>query len=762
MSLPYQKNSGGTQLLGNNTFEILGYTIFNYSDQLKAVIKQHTKNWNIVTTRKNRKNYNYYNHAITFDIETSNITKTVKDENGKDQEVKFAFMYVWMMDLDGLLIVGRKWEEWLALCEMISEVLHLNEFQRAVFYVHNLSFEFQFIRKLFTWSNIFSLDTRKPARALTTLGIEFRCSYILSGYALANIGSKLTRHTTKKMTGDLDYSLIRNSKTPITDIEWGYNIMDVIVLHDYIVEKIEDDGDITKIPMTKTGYIRQLMSKNCLKKGKPGQGYKALMKKLTIDYEEYYMLKKLFAGGFTHASYHHVGKTLENVGSYDETSEYPSVAVSKYFPMSKGQYIKQPEWEQFMTLIKNKCCGFVIKIEPLMLKIGAPDSPISMSKCWDVQEPEDNNGRLVAAKSITTTMTELDFATFLDYYEVTTETSVTVWDLYAYDRGYLPREVIHTIMDLYQKKTELKDVAGQEIEYMASKENINSCYGMMVMDPIQELIECTGEAWLPRMDKKSHEWKDFVIDSLESYNTNPKRCLFYPWGVWITAHARRNLFKLIKEMGKNYVYSDTDSGKALDIDKIAPYIEKDNHRIMNEMLMSSKHNGLPFAMYTPKTIEGKEKPMGVWDFEGVYRMFKTLGAKRYMTLKGDVFSITVSGVNKSKCCPQLLKAKAIPYHKDKKGLHIDNLEENMQKVREIFDEFTDGWTANEDASGRLVSTYIDDESEELVTDYLGNSEIMKEYSSLNLTASTYTMSLKDGYLEYCEKLNEIEKIHPLR
>lgn len=745
-----------------NSFEILGYTIWNYSDNLKSLLINHTKNWKTVTTRKNRKTYTYYNHAITFDIETSNCTKKFTDETGKEQEEKFAFMYVWMMDIDGLLIVGRKWDEWISLCGMIAEVLHLNDFQRIAVYVHNLSFEFQFIRKLFNWENIFSLDTRKPARALTTWGIEFRCSYILSGYALANIGSKLTRHKTQKMTGDLDYALIRNSKTPLTETEWGYNIMDVVVLHDYIEEKIEDDGDITKIPMTKTGYIRQLMSKNCLPKGKAGNQYRALMKKLTIGYEEYYMLKKLFAGGFTHASYHNVGKTLEYVGSYDETSEYPSVAVSKYFPMSKGQYIAKPEWAQFQHLLKTKCCGFNIKIEPLKLKTGAPDSPISLSKCWDVQEPEDNNGRLIAAKSVTTTMTELDFATFLDYYDVSRETSIIVWDLYVYDRGYLPREVIHTIMDLYQKKTELKDVAGQEIEYMASKENINSCYGMMVMDPIQELILCNGEEWLERIDKKSQEWKEYVLDSIDKYNSSTKRCLFYPWGIWITAHARRNLFNLIKEMGHDYVYSDTDSGKALNIDKIKPYIEKDNRRIMQEMAMSAKHNGLPFSMYTPKTIEGKEKPMGVWDFEGVYKLFKTLGAKRYMTLKGDVFSITVSGVNKSKCCPRLLEAKGIPYHKDKKGLHIDNLDENMQKVRKIFDEFADGWTADEEASGRLISTYIDDETEEYITDYLGNTEIMREKSSLNLTASTYTMSLKEGYLEYCDKLNELEKIHPLR
>ena len=740
----------------SDSFEVMGYTVHNYGKQTKHELSEHCKKWKTVSQRKNRKTITYYNHSVAFDIETSNINQTINGE-----EIKGAFMYVWMMDIDGFILVGRSWEEWKNALDDLTEVLHCNSGQRVVIYVHNLSFEFQFIRRLLDWEDIFSIDTRKPARALALNGVEFRCSYLLSGYSLAGLAGKLTRHTSKKMTGDLDYSLIRNSKTPINLTEWGYNIMDVVVLHDYIEEKIEDDGNITKIPMTKTGYIREMMRKNCLKKGKDGTNYRTLMGKLTIEYEEYYMLKALFAGGFTHASYHHVGKTLENVGSYDETSEYPSVSVSKYFPMGKGDYIDKPTPQMFEAFLKTKCCGFNIRIDNLQLKRGAADCPISLSKCWDVERPEENNGRLVAAKSITTAMTELDYQTFLDYYDVTNST-ITVWGLWIYTRGYLPREVIETIMTLYQKKTELKDVAGMEVEYLMSKEAINSCYGMMVMDPIQELVECNGEQWLEKMDKKSPEWKQFVIDSLEEYNTNNKRCLYYPWGVWITAHARRNLFNLIKEMAGDYVYSDTDSGKALNIEKVGEYIDRDNLRIMLEMRESADHNKLPFKMFIPKTIEGKTKPLGVWDFEGVYTLFKTLGAKRYMTLKGDIFSITVSGVNKSKCCPKLLEAKGIPYHKDKRGLHIDNISENLPKVKQIFEEFKDGWTANEEASGRLVSTYIDDESAMEVIDYLGNKEVMKEKSSLNLSASTYTMSLKEGYLEYCETLNQLEKIHPFR
>ena len=70
--------------------------------------------------------------------------------------------------------------------------LSLNK--RIIIYVHNLSFEFQFFRKLFNWEKVFSLEQRKPLQAITVEGIEFRCSYLLSGYSLANLSKQLNKY----------------------------------------------------------------------------------------------------------------------------------------------------------------------------------------------------------------------------------------------------------------------------------------------------------------------------------------------------------------------------------------------------------------------------------------------------------------------------------------------------------------------------------------------------------------------------------------
>ena len=80
----------------------------------------------------------------------------------------------------------------------------------------------KFICNLFSWKNVFATDLRKPLYALTTNGVEFRCSYFLSGYNLETLAKNLTKYKIKKLVGDLDYSLIRHEKTPLNENEIQY------------------------------------------------------------------------------------------------------------------------------------------------------------------------------------------------------------------------------------------------------------------------------------------------------------------------------------------------------------------------------------------------------------------------------------------------------------------------------------------------------------------------------------------------------------
>src|SRR5699024_12417977 len=70
-----------------------------------------------------------------------------------------------------------------------------------------------------------------------------------------------------------------------------------------------------------------------------------------------------------------------------------------------------------------------------------------------------------------------------------------------------------------------------------------------------------------------------VKEQIKSYNEKRNRVLFYAWGVFVTAYARRNLLSGILSVKDDYIYSVTDSIKMLYYDKNNNYVENYNKKI---------------------------------------------------------------------------------------------------------------------------------------------------------------------------------------
>lgn len=666
----------------------------------------------------NNKGEKFYNIPCAFDIETTSFDRDII--GGKE---KCSLMYVWQLGINGYVIMGRTWREFTDMMQRISETLELNDHKRLICYVHNLSYEFQFVRTLFCWEKVFSIDLRKPIYAISSLGIEFRCSYLLSGYSLAKMGEHLTKYICTKQVGDLDYNLNRHTNTPLTDKEKQYCVNDVIVVMNYIQEQLEDLGGILKIPLTKTGFVRKYCRKHCLytKKGRrtmPNYRYISLMQDLKItSLDEFEMLQRAFAGGFTHANANYTDEVLTDVDSYDFTSSYPYVMVSEKFPMSRGVKVPCRSLKQFNYLISRYCCIFDVEFTDIFAS-KTQDNPISISKCFVKDKAVDNNGRLVAANRIVLTITDIDYRIISNFY---TWSNIRIGTMYCYKKDYLPTEFIKSILNLYEKKTTLKGVEGKEIEYLQSKEMLNSCYGMCVTNPLREEFTYNGQ-WsaseLPDTEK---------AEMLEQYNNSRNRFLFYPWGVFVTAYARRNLFTAISELGKDYIYSDTDSVKLLNGENHKMYFKTYNDTAENKLRIACKHHGLPMNMCMPETIKGVTKILGLWDYEGRYTKFKTLGAKRYMTEKDGKVSITCSGVNK-RC--------AVPYMLNKYGKDG------------IFDAFSNYLFLPPEATGKNTHSYIDYNQHGTITDYLGITSTFDTPSGVHLEGASYCLSLSVMYLNY--------------
>ena len=696
-------------------------------DEIEEMIELSMTDVRKVTKRRHKKtSIHYYNCSCAFDIETTSFI----DSNNE----KSATMYVWMLGINGLCMIGRTWEEFTDVINVVVEILDLDENNRVVIGIHNLGYEFQFIRHYFEWEKVFSVDIRKPVYAITKNGIEFRDTLILSGYKLETVGKNLHTYKVKKMIGDLDYSKIRNCKTKLYEKEIGYCINDIKIVMAYIQECIDTEGDITKIPLTKTGYIRRYVKNACYgldmnEKNYKKWDYMTLIQNLTLDPEEYRMLKMAFCGGFTHASPFYSGKICENVMSMDLTSSYPTQLCLPKFPMSKGEKHNISSKKDFEESLKLYCCLFDIEIENLQSKF-MYDAYISRSRCIQCDNPIISNGRVVSADRVVMTLTEQDYNIIKNVY---TWDRIKIGKMYRYKRGYLPRDFVRSVLELYKSKTELKGLEGNDengvpysVIYLNRKEMLNSCYGMTVTDIVRDDIIYEDD------------WKEEIPDlneSIEKYNTNKGRFLFYPWGVWTTACARTSVWSAIFNLKDDYIYSDTDSVKFKNPEKHMEYFKKYNRIITEQLNETCKHFGFPEDYVHPKNIKGEEKQLGIWDFDGLYQKFKTLGAKRYMLQysndhrngesAGD-YSLTVSGLNKKITLPYLLK---------KYG-------------SSIFEAFSDGLYIPNGFTGKNTHTYIDDAQSGTLEDYQGNIARYNEYSSIHLGSSDYSLSISQEYINF--------------
>lgn len=522
------------------------------------------------------------------------------------------------------------------------------------------------------------------------------------------------------MVGDLDYTKIRHSKTPLTEQEWGYCEADIRVLLAYIQEKIESDGDITQIPLTNTGYVRNYCRKECFRKYKQ---YHNLMSELTLDPDEYSQLKRAFAGGFTHASARYSGKILSKVGSFDFTSSYPAVMLSEKFPMGKARLVSSVNsTEEFEYYLDHYCCLIDITFKNLVPKVNY-DRPLSESKLFRSSGVATDNGRVVCAALATTTITEQDYWVLNEFYRWD---DVEIHEMRIYDKAYLPKAFVVAILELYKRKTSLKGIDGEEINYMISKNMINASYGMTVTDIVREVVEYVDDTY--------KTIKPDVEEVINKYNKSIKRFLFYPWGVWVTSYARANLFSGILACGNDYVYSDTDSIKILHPEKHMKYIEAYNKEVMEKLDKAAKFHGIDTSEFSPLNKKGVAKPIGVWDFEGIYDRFKTLGAKRYMIEKDGNYSITVAGVNKKMACEYIVR-------------HFEDPMDGLQ----------DGLVIPKEYSGRITSTYVDDPAHGLVTDYLGNTAEFSELSYIHMEPSEYNLTISEDYDKFLKFLHGLKE-----
>lgn len=689
----------------------------------------------------------YFNVPCSFDIETTSFYR---------ERTKAAIMYIWMFSINGAVIVGRTWGEFETLIYALSAHLNLSADRRLICYIENMAFEFQFMKNRFKWPELFAMELRRPVKALCEYGIEFRCAQYLSGTSLAGIAKSLTLYPVKKLSGDLDYSLMRHSETPITPQEMQYCINDVLVLQSYIFEKIQNDGGINKIPLTKTGYVRHLCRDNCLydngnhktyTAGKKYTRYRALMNQLTTTSTEYEQHKRVYQGGFTHGNSFFTDRTIDgDIVSKDFTSSYPFHLIAYKYPMTAGEDYTPVDLQDFQKQLQYYYCVFDVEFTDIEATFYY-DHYISKSKCLDIRGETVDNGRVVCAKYLITSISSDDFKIIAVTYKWK---HFTIYNFRRYRLYYLPTDFIKTVVDLYKKKTTLKGVAGFEREYVAAKENLNSLYGMCVTDICRAEIEYKNNVW--RQNSANIE------KCIDDYNKSKTRFTSYLWGIRCTSAARMSLWRAILECKEDYIYSDTDSIKLLNYEKHRPFFERYNQEVIYLLKLACNHHGISIDDVMPYTKDGKQKIIGVWDDDGEYTKMKFLGAKRYLLQDRDGgLHLTVAGLHKQnavKYLKQKYKTNVKVFNAFTNDLFIPSeiaIDENGNIIDDTKLDPNAKFTI-EHPAGKNTHTYVDEEIDGYLTDYTGRKAHYHEVSFVHLEPTEYNLSLASEYLNFFKRM----------
>lgn len=689
-----------------NDGEVDRVAVFSVSDFPYYQIPEYTRH-------AKHKKIKYMTIFATFDIETSTIHP---DPNVAPE----GFMYHWQMTIGGVVIAGRRWEEWLELMKKVSDWLDLNDEKRMVVYVHNLSYEFQFIRNFLKDDlggfDIFATARRVPIYVSCGAGFEFRCSYKLTNMRLEKAVKNEQGIQHPKAAGDLDYKIVRTADTPLSPAELGYCISDVICLHELIENRLKNEGDtLDSIPLTSTGYVRRECRRNCRKDRRYRE--KVFLKQQMTP-EVYTMLKEAGRGGNTHANRYMSDRLWYNVDSFDAVSMYPGMMMLRPFPASKFSYYGDVEsMAEFRKLLKEKACLFRIILRDVKVKASVTMPYIPSAKVlYHGSGSRYDNGRVLQTEWLCMTVTDIDFKIIENQYEYS---ELSISDMYIATYAPLPDPIRETVLEYFRTKCELKDQIEKasdpyEIEnltylYKKVKNRLNGIFGMAYTDPVrQEITIDASGAWQVTAGN--------VEEKLEQFYKSRNSFLVYAWGVWVTAWARLHLQTLLDITGGDTIYCDTDSSKAIITPKILQRIRKENKKIELECEKTGAYCD----------VDGKRYYLGTFEHETEkekYQSFKTLGAKKYAYTDSKGFHITIAGVNK------------------KKGSH----------EMEDINNFRPGFIFK-DAGGKTLY-YNDSEKHYLTVDGCR----MLTASNIGMIDSTYELGITDEYAELL-KLNIYKEV----
>lgn len=726
---------------------------------------------------------------------------------GEFEKPLFSYVYHTQFMVCGMYFVARTMEMFMRFVHRLATSMKV--FERTVnngkkdvhvmphllCYIANLNHEWSFMRGYIDDEEVtkhFAKGATEPLSIVYHNAIEFRECLGVFGYSLEKVAKTYCK--TKKMKGDLDYSLLRNSQTELTDKEKTYCYNDVKILDElcYVAfDMYECKGK--PIPMTQTGIIRGMCKEAVQQGGKRklkglfgmmcAENYKLMPyaeTKKTItrgknagkekivreaDKAKYLQWREfLYQGGYSHSNIIYTNTVYEGVTCCDVTSDYPHQLNARYFPAGKIVHMDltvDEDYKKAVSIIddygnveKRQHCA-IFQLHIISLKPRTTHSFISQSKVmnWEEVDRQRNgidfapsacivdNGRLLSGSDLVIMANEVDIANLKALYE-TEFVIVDCW--YFTQRKKCPQAMLDVMNELYHKKNVLKKeikvakakgvsaefLEDMDKEYVRLKQLINSVYGMFGTRIYTDTTIIENGEFV-RVSEEEHAEK-----TGEAYKTFDEKCkkqVFNPYiAYWCTSYARATLVRFIAEYPNTILQYDTDS----------LYF----HTIPNEFCSQEEIEGLRKAIdsYNEKTLlnnnyryKGDENmaDLGTFEIDDPSIRFKCLGAKRY------VYEYWDKDANGDK----VKKVKPVIAGCNKKAF-IEYCEKTNS---DPFEFFRNHLTLSLSWSKKTSCAYRKDKTPiyETVTDYQGHTEKVEIRTYCAIYQIPFSMSFKEQWFD---------------
>ena len=657
----------------------------------------------LYTIKQGKYSNNYWDLKCGFDIETTTY-------------IDRAYMYIWQIGINNKAFFGNTWEEFNDCLNIINEYInylnrqkakekHKKEFKaQAICFIHNIAFEWQFVRKEINITDVFLKSLREPLY-FESNNIKFLDSFQITHMSLAKLAKRYCN--TQKMVGDIDYTVLRNSTDGknLTDKEMKYCENDVLILCEFAEYYFNRYINNNELIYTETSIVRHTLKRAFKEQSQLTK--QDIFEMYPKTFNEYLMyMEYLFAGGWVKSSVDAFGKVLSNIKCKDITSSYPAQIAHRYYPISKFKSIKIDSKQKFNNMLNRYCC--ILDITLFNVKKTTIHSIVSTSKIInnDVGRILVDNGRIAEVEKVRLLMTELDWEIFNKFYDYD-KFKIIINNFKIAVRGKLPDYVVSTMLDAYERKEELK-LQGKD--YFNEKCFVNMFYGCFVT----------------KIHKFNYVFKNGEITKeLNDYYKQIRSSVLSPfWGIWCTSWARYQELSAVYENADCVVYGDTDSVKGYNMPD-EYFNSYNNEQIEKNKKLCEKYN---------KNFD-LIKELGCWDSEPTYQLFKTIGCKRYIGFdENNKLSVTIAGVPKG----TLENIVGIKADKDKKYYTTS------KKALKVMDLLKDGQAFRNCKTG---ATYNDNEHSDII-----NGKLMVSKSSVAINNIDFTIKVSSEYKDYINQV----------